>query len=113
MKSEKMSTRKVWDYTIDLKKIFKPKKERIYPLSKDEKEKVQKFVNNQLRKEYIRPSKSSQIPPVFFVVKKERMVIDYHSLNNQTVKNNYPLPLITDLINTMGSKKIFTKIDLQ
>jgi len=113
MKSEKMSTRKVWDHTIDLKKIFKPKKERIYPLSKDEKEKVQKFVNNQLRKEYIRPSKSSQIPPVFFVVKKERMVIDYHSLNNQTVKNNYPLPLITDLINTMGSKKIFTKIDLQ
>jgi len=108
-----MSTRKVWDHTIDLKKIFKPKKERIYPLSKDEKEKVQKFVNNQLRKEYIRPSKSSQIPPVFFVVKKERMVIDYHSLNNQTVKNNYPLPLITDLINTMGSKKIFTKIDLQ
>ena len=116
MKSEKMSTRKVWDHTIDLKKIFKPKKERIYPLSKDEKEKVQKFVNNQLRKEYIRPSKSSQIPPVFFVVKKDgskRMVIDYHSLNNQTVKNNYLLPLITDLINTMGSKKIFTKIDLQ
>jgi len=32
------------------------------------------------------------------------MVIDYHNLNNQTVKNNYPLPLITDLIDSMGSK---------
>ena len=40
------------------------------------------------------------------------MVIDYHSLNNQTVKNNYPLPLITDLIDNMGSKRVFTKVDL-
>ena len=40
------------------------------------------------------------------------MVMDYHNLNNQTVKNNYPLPLITDLIDNMGSKQVFTKIDL-
>ena len=53
--------------------------------------------------------------PVFCVGKrdgKKRMVMDYHSLNEQTVKNNYPLPLITDLIDSMGSKKVFTKIDL-
>jgi len=38
------------------------------------------------------------------------------SLSNfliQTIKNNYPLPLITDLIDNMGSKKVFTKMDLQ
>ena len=40
------------------------------------------------------------------------MVIDYHNLNDQTVKNNYPLPLITDLIDNMGSKQVFTKMDL-
>jgi len=40
------------------------------------------------------------------------MVIDYHSLNDQTVKNNYLLLLITDLINNIGSKRIFTKMDL-
>jgi len=40
------------------------------------------------------------------------MVMDYHSLNNQTVKNNYPLLLITDLIDNMGSKRVFTKMDL-
>jgi len=53
--------------------------------------------------------------PVFFVGKKngsKRMVMDYHSLNDQTVKNNYPLPLITDLIDNMGSKRVFTKMDL-
>jgi len=73
-------------------------------------------VDDQLRKRYIRPSKSPQILPVFFVSKKnrsKRIVMDYHSLNKQNIKNNYPLPLIMDLINNMGSKKVFTKIDLQ
>jgi len=73
-------------------------------------------VDDQLRKGYIRPSKSSQISPVFFVGKKDgkkRMVMDYCSLNEQTIKNNYSLPLTIDLIDNMGSKKVFTKIDLR
>jgi len=113
---ERIPTRKIWDHAIDLKETFKPRKGRIYPLSKDKREEVQKFVDDQLRKGYIRPSKSPQMSPVFFVGKKDgkkRMVMDYHSLNEQTIKNNYPLPLITDLINNMGSKKVFTKMDLQ
>ena len=39
--------------------------------------------------------------------------MDYHNLNKQTVKNNYPLSLITDLIDNMGGKRVFTKMDLQ
>ena len=111
-----MPTRKIWDHAIDLKEMFKPRKGRIYPLSKDEREEVQKFVKDQLRKGYIRPSKSSQTSPVFFVEKKDgskRMVINYRNLNDQTVKNNYLLLLITDLIDNMGGKKIFTKMDLR
>jgi len=53
---------------------------------------------------------------VFFIDKKDgskRMVINYHNLNNQTIKNNYLLPLITELIDNMGSKKVFTKMDLR
>jgi len=116
VESERMPTRKVWDHAIDLKETFKPRKERIYPLPKNEREKVQNFVEDQLRKGYIRPSKSLQTLSVFFVDKKDkskRMVIDYCNLNNQTVKNNYLLLLITDLIDNMGSKKIFTKMDLR
>jgi len=45
--------------------------------------------------------------------RSKRMVIDYYSLNKQTIKNNYQLPLITDLIDNMESKKVFTKMDLQ
>ena len=44
--------------------------------------------------------------------RSKRIVMDYYSLNKQTVKNNYPLPLITDLIDNMGSKRIFMKMDL-
>jgi len=116
VESERMPTRKVWDHAIDLKETFKPRKKRIYPLSKNEREEVQNFVKDQLRKGYIRPSKLPQMSLVFFVSKKDggkRMVMDYHNLNDQTVKNNYPLPLITELINNMGSKKVFTKIDLR
>ena len=111
-----MPTRKIWDHAIDLKETFKPRKRRIYPLSKNEREEVQNFINNQLKKGYIRPSKSPQMSPVFFVGKKngsKRMVMDYCNLNNQTVKNNYPLLLITDLIDNMRSKRVFTKMDLQ
>ena len=111
-----MPTRKIWDHTIDLKEIFKLQKGRIYPLSKNKKEEVQNFVDNKLRKGYIRPSKSPQTLPVFFVSKKDRskrIVMDYYSLNKQTVKNNYPLLLIMDLIDNIGSKKVFMKIDLQ
>jgi len=116
VESERMPTRKIWNYAIDLKETFKPRKGKIYPLSKNEREEVQNFVEDQLRKGYIRSSKSPQTSPVFFVDKKDgskRMVMDYCNLNGQTVKNNYPLPLITELIDNMGSKKVFTKMDLR
>ena len=54
--------------------------------------------------------------PVFFVGKKDGskwMIMDYRNLNNQTMKNNYLLPLIMELINNMGSKRVFTKMDLR
>ena len=92
-----------------------PKKGKIYPLSRVEREEVQEFVKDQLRKRYIRPSKSPQMSPVFFVPKKDRkkrMVQDYQYLNSWTIKNNYPLPLISDLIDSIGKKMVFTKMDL-
>jgi len=71
VESERMPTRKIWDHAIDLKETFKLWKENIYPLSKIEREEVQKFIEDQLRKGYIRPSKSPQTSPVFFVGKKD------------------------------------------
>ena len=104
---ERMPVRKVWDHAIDVKEDFKPSKAKVYLLSRNEREKVQKFVDEHLKKRYIRPSKLQQTLPVFFVGKKNGgkcMVMDYRKLNRQTVKNNYPLPLIMELVDNMGSK---------
>ena len=116
VESERMLVRKVWDYAIDLRDDFKVSKARVYPLSRNKKDKVQKFVNKHLKKSYIRPSKSPQTLLVFIVGKKnggKYMVIDRRRLNKQTIKNNYPLPLITDLVDSMDNKRVFTKMDLQ
>ena len=83
-----MPMRKIWNHAIDLKKIFKPRKGRIYPLSRNKREEIQNFVEDQLRKGYIRLSKSPQTSPVFFVSKKNRekkIVMDYYNLNDQMV----------------------------
>ena len=113
--SERMPVRKPQDHAINLREDFVPKKERTYLMLRKEKEEVREFVEEQLRKRYIQPLKSPQTSPVFFVGKKDgkkRIVQDYRYLNKGTVKNNYPLPLISDLIDTMGTKKVFTKMDL-
>ena len=60
--------------------------------------------------------KSLQIVSVFFVGKKDKkkwMVQDYRYLNKWTVKNNYPLPLILDVLENIGTKKVFIKMDLR
>ena len=72
--------------------------------------------HNKLRKGYIWLSKSPQIVLVFFIGKKDgkkQMVQDYRYLNEWTIKNNYPLPLISDVLENIGAKKVFTKIDLR
>jgi len=68
-----------------------------------EREEVYNFIEEQLRKEYIRLSKSSQITSVFFVEKKDskkHIVQNYRYLNEWTIKNNYPLSLILDIVKT-------------
>jgi len=111
-----MPTRKIWDHAIDMRKGFVLRKEKVYSLSREEREEVHEFIQEQLRKGYIRPSKSPQIAPVFFVGKKngkKRMVQDYRYLNKWMIKNNYSLPLISNIVENIGTKKVFTKINLR
>ena len=111
-----MPIRKPWDHTIELKDTFKSKKGRLIPLLHEEQEEVSAFIDDQLKKGYIRLSKSEQTSPVFFIPKKDekkQMVQDYCYLNKHTVKNNYPLPLITQLVNKLQGTKMFTKMDLR
>jgi len=75
-----MPTRKIWDHAIELKEGFVLRKGKVYLLSREEREEVREFIQEQLRKGYIRPSKSPQTAPVFFVGKKngkKKIVQDY------------------------------------
>ena len=101
---------------IKVKEGFVLKKGKVYPLSREEREEVREFIKEQLRNGYIWPSKSPQTAPVFFVGKKDgkkQMVQDYRYLNEWMIKNNYLLPLISDILENIGTKKVFTKMDLR
>ena len=106
--SERMPTKKMQDHAIKIKNGFMLRKRRVYPLSREERGEVCKFIEEQLRKGYIRPSKLPQIVSVFFIEKKDskkHMIQDYWYLNKWTMKINYPLPLISDIVKNIGIKK--------
>ena len=99
-----------------MKEGFILKKGKVYSLSREEREEVQAFVKDQLRKGYIWPSKLPQMSPVYFVAKKNgtwRIVQDYQHINQWTIKNRYLLPLIADILDEVGKRKVFTKLDLR
>ena len=75
-----MQIRKIWNYAINVKKEFILRKEKIYILFREERKKIYKFINKQLRKEYIRLSKSPQIVLVFFFPKRTVKSIWYKTI---------------------------------
>jgi hypothetical protein len=76
---------------------------------------LKKQLQELLDKGYIRPSASPLGAPIIFVLKKDgtqRMCVDYHSLNEVTIKNKYPLPRIDDLFDKLKGACVFPKIVL-
>jgi hypothetical protein len=76
---------------------------------------LKKQIDELSEKGYIRSSTSPWAAPVLFVEKDgtKRMCIDYRSLNEVTIKNKYPLPIIEDLFNQLRGASVFSKIDLR
>ena len=69
--NKRMPIQKLWDHTIETKKVFMLRKEKVYSLLWEEREEMHKFVSEQLKKGYIKSSKLPQTVPVFFVEKKD------------------------------------------
>lgn len=112
---QQLSEYKSWDYAIELVSEAKTFHAKIYPLAKNEQEELDKFLNENLRKGYIWVSKLPMASPFFFVKKKDgrlRLVQDYCQLNKMTIKNQYPLPLISKLMDHLKGTKHFTKFDV-
>ena len=69
--SKKMPMKKLWNYTIETKEEFVPRKGKVYSLLREERQEVHEFIQEQLRKGYIRLLKLLQTALVFFVGKKD------------------------------------------
>ncbi|KAG0153766.1 hypothetical protein PDIDSM_2421 [Penicillium digitatum] len=103
----------------DFAEVFSPKEaERLPPhRSYDHKmlEVLKDWIEDNLRKGFIRPSSSPAASPVLFVKKPGgglRFCVDYRALNAITVKDRYPLPLTKETLNNLKGMKFFTKIDI-
>uniref|UniRef100_A0A3Q2CFY6 CCHC-type domain-containing protein n=1 Tax=Cyprinodon variegatus TaxID=28743 RepID=A0A3Q2CFY6_CYPVA len=89
---------------------------RLYSISKPERETMEKYINESLAAGIIRPSSSPLGAGFFFVGKKDgslRPCIDYRGLNQITVKNKYPLPLLASAFEPVQGATVFTKLDLR
>lgn len=113
---DRLPDRKVWDHAIELEPGAKPTNCKVYPLAPNEQAELDEFIQENLASGRIRPSKSPMASPVFFIKKKDgtlRLVQDYRALNAFTIKNRYPLPLISELVNQLRGAKYFTKLDVR
>jgi hypothetical protein len=93
---------KPYDHAIDLlPDALQSLDCKVYPLAPGEQVALDAFLKEHLLKKYIRRSKSPYASPFFFIKKKDgklRPVQDYRKLNEWTVRNKYPLPLIKELL---------------
>ena len=113
---DELPQRKPWDHAIDLTPGTHSIDCKIYNLCPDEQKELDAFLEENLRSGRIRPSKSPFASAFFFVKKKDgklRPVQDYRRLNAITVRNRYPLPLISDLVNKLKGTKYFSKLDVR
>lgn len=88
----------------------------IYILSATELAELRRYLSEALAKGWIQESTSPAGSPILFVPKKDgalRLCVDYRGLNKVTIKNRYPLPLISEILDRVAGAKYFSKIDLK
>jgi hypothetical protein len=100
-------------FTNDVPKYFKG---GVYSLTIKQTTFLRKWLDEELSKGFIRPSKSSYPCPTFLIEKKNgdyQVIQDYKTLNDFTIPDKHPLPLITNLIEQLNGKILFMKFDIR
>ena len=103
------------EHAIKLEEDKQPPFGPIYSLGPVELETLKTYIETNLANGFIRPSKSPAGAPILFDRKPDgslRLCVDYRGLNNLTIKNRYPLPLIGESLDRLGRAKQFTQLDL-
>jgi hypothetical protein len=115
-KANRFPDTRPWDHKIKMKSGFEPRSFKTYNLTTEEQVELDKFLKENLDKGYIKPLQSLMASPFFFVKKKDgklRPCQDYQYLNDWTVKNAYPLPLISKIMDKIKGAKFFTRFDVR
>ncbi|MFS5904746.1 pol polyprotein [Streptococcus agalactiae] len=96
--------------------------EKLYDMPLDQQKVLKQYLDTQLQRGFIQPSKSPVASAVFFVTDKAsqsrgtdqlRLVVDYRTLNSRITLDEYPLPLTREIIDRLGKAKVFTKFDVR
>ena len=115
-KFEKLPDRSKWDYKINLTEdVPKELNAKAYIMTIKEDEALNQWLDEQLKAGLIKESKSRYVAPCFYIPKKDRslqLVQDYRKLNQVTIKDKTPLPLIGEVIDKLKEAKYFNKLDL-
>lgn len=104
------------DHHIPLLAGSHPVNQRSYRVSYVQKSEIERQIKEMLYSGIIQPITSPFSSPVILVKKKDntrRMCIDYRRLNDITVKNKYPIPIIDELLDELNGACWFTKLDLR
>ena len=105
-----------YDLKINLEEGTSPPLGTLYSLSPVELSALQTFIDNNLNTGFIQPTASSHAALVLFIKKKDGslcLCVDFRGLNKITKKDRYPLPLISNLLDSPSRAKIYSKIDLR
>jgi len=114
--ANKLPPHRPYDHRIPLKEGFEPPFGPLYSLARHELEACKKWIEENLDKGFIRASSSLAGAPILFVKKGDgslRLVVDYQGINEGTVKNHYPLPLIRETLMRISKARFFTKLDVR
>ncbi|KAE8729756.1 cytochrome P450 78A7-like [Hibiscus syriacus] len=112
----KLPPRREVDHKIELEPGTKPPALAPYRMAPPELEELRRELKELVDMGIIRHSKAPYGEPVLFQKKHDgslRMCVDYRALNKVTIKNHYPIPLITNLFDRLGGAKVYTKMDFQ
>jgi hypothetical protein len=113
--AEKLPPHRPYDHDIRLKDGQTPPWGPLYPMSRVQLETLKEWLEENLRKGFIRRSSSPASSPVLFVSKPDgslRLCMDYRGLNAVSEKDRYPLPLTRETLNALKGMKYFSKIDI-
>src|SRR6266566_2610671 len=114
--SKALPPRRPYDHTIPIKEGNEPPFGALYGMSQEELKALKEYIEDNMTKGFIRASSSPAGAPVLFVKKADgslRLCVDYRGLNEVTIKNRYPLPLIRETLDRLAKAKWYTKLDLR